>query len=198
MSDRTSFIYYWYWRNYLYLGYNYGWVLILHCTLKASNLHGESSVFRRILNAFQDKLSKINDYKNECWILDGLLGNLLQADISRRIECISIGDITDVRDITTAEILILPITLKPSSWNLSVTTFLWMFDNESTFRRISNECKEKWTNLMSVGALDTSLGNLLHANISLRIGESFSTLKSSYCKLSVIIYLWDAWHWVDI
>lgn len=125
MSDRTSFIYYWYWRNYLYLGYNYGWVLILHCTLKASNLHGESSVFRRILNAFQDKLTKINDYKNECWILDGLVGNLLQADISRRIESISIGDITDVRDITTAEILILPITLKPSSWNLSVTTFLW-------------------------------------------------------------------------
>lgn len=89
--------------------------MILHCTLKASNLHGESSVFRRILNAFQDKLTKINDYKNECWILDGLVGNLLQADISRRIESISIGDITDVRDITTAEILILPITLKPSS-----------------------------------------------------------------------------------
>jgi len=72
-------------------------------------------VFRRILNAFQDKLIKINDHKNECWILDGLLVNLLQADISCRIEWISIGDITDIREVTTAEILILPITLKPYS-----------------------------------------------------------------------------------
>jgi len=88
-------------------------ILILHCTLKASNLRVESSVFRRILNAFQDKLAKINDYKNECWILEVLLGNLLPADISHRTESISIGDITDVRDITTAEILILQSTLIP-------------------------------------------------------------------------------------
>jgi len=90
-------------------------ILILHCTLKASNLHVESSVFRRILNAFQDKLTKINDYKNECWIFEVLLSKLLQANISHRIESINIGDITDVRDLGTAEILILPITLKPSS-----------------------------------------------------------------------------------
>jgi len=57
-------------------------ILILHRTLKASSLHVKSSVFRRILNAFQEKLTKIIDYKNECWIFEVLLSKLLQADIS--------------------------------------------------------------------------------------------------------------------